>query len=100
MKIQMFLISQQLKTHSQFLIITREIEWGLEKKNKDKMQKKMVTRPSQLMQSEEPIRPIGASLTLRPPQPPTQQITCEYCQNLLESKWTMLSMWVRKSSVA
>ena len=48
-KIHMFLIPQQLKTYSQVLTIAREVEWGLEKKNQDKMQKKSMKRPSQLM---------------------------------------------------
>ena len=38
-KIQMFLIPQQLKTYSQVLIIARKVEWGLEKKRQDEMQR-------------------------------------------------------------
>ena len=41
MKIQMFLIPQQLKTYSQVLTIAQEVERGLEKKNQDKMQKRL-----------------------------------------------------------
>ena len=39
MKIQMFLIPQQLKMYSQVLTIAQEVEQKLEKKNQDKMQK-------------------------------------------------------------
>ena len=46
-KIQMFLIPQQLKTCSQILTIARDVEQGLEKKHK--IQKQSVKRPFQLM---------------------------------------------------
>ena len=38
MDIQIFLIAQQLKTYSQVLSIAREVERGLEKKDKHQMQ--------------------------------------------------------------
>ena len=40
MDIQMSLIPQQLKTYSQVLYIAREVEQGLERKNKIQMQNK------------------------------------------------------------
>ena len=68
-KIEMFLIPQQLKTYSQVLTIAREVERGLEKKRQGKIQKKLVKRPFWLMDGENPARPIGASLAICPFQP-------------------------------
>ena len=45
MDIQIFLIPQQLKTYSQVLSIAREVERGLEKKDKHQMQNRPVKRP-------------------------------------------------------
>ena len=73
LRIQMFLIPQQLKMYSQVLTITREVKWGLEKKNQDKMQKKLVKRPSQLMDGEDSVRLINVPLTIRSFQPSLPQ---------------------------
>ena len=45
MDIQIFLIPQQLKTYSQVLSIAREVERGLEKKDKHQLSNKQVKRP-------------------------------------------------------
>ena len=65
MKIQMFLIPQ-LKSYSQVLIIAHEVECGLEKKRQDKMHKKSVERPFQLMEGEDLVKPLDAPLAERP----------------------------------
>jgi len=44
MDIQMFLIPQQLKTYSQVLFIACEVEWGLEKKDKNQMHNRPMKR--------------------------------------------------------
>ena len=79
MKIQTFFIPQQLKTYSQVLTITREVEQGLEKKQRDKMQKKSVKRPSQLMEGEGLYRPLNASLAKQPLWPLPQYMIRGYC---------------------
>ena len=80
MNIQMFLIPEQLKTYSQSLTIAHEVERGLEKKNQKKIQKKLVMQSLHSMESEDSIKHLGELLTLCPPQPPAEQITCEYCR--------------------
>ena len=80
MGIQMLLILQQLKTYSQVLTITREVERGLEKKNRSQMQNEHVKRPFSQMNRGNPARAVGAPLAKRPFQHPPQQIVYEYCQ--------------------
>jgi len=66
MKIQIFLILQQLKMYSQILTIIRDVEWGLKKKKQDNIQKKLAKGPSQLMGSADSDRPLNASLAKQP----------------------------------
>ena len=68
-KIQMFLEPQQFKTYSQVLTIACEVEWGLEKKRRDKIQKMSVKRSFRLMDGEDLVRPIGTPLAICPLQP-------------------------------
>ena len=60
MDIQMFFIPQQLKTYSQVLSISCEVERELEKKDKHHMQNRPVKRPFQLMNEEDPTDPAMA----------------------------------------
>jgi len=82
MKIKMFLIPQQPKTYSQIFTIAREVEQELEKKNQDKMQMKLVKRPSQFTEGEDSDMPLDTPLVKQPLQPRPQHMICEYCLNL------------------
>ena len=75
----MFLIPQQLKTSSQILSITREVERGLENKNKNQVQNKPIKRPFQLMNEEHTTRPINGPIVKRPFQPSLPPIKCNFC---------------------
>ena len=76
--IQIFLIPQQLKMYSQVLSISREVERGLEKKDKHQIQNMSVKRPFQMMDEEDPTRPSNGPIVRRPFRPPPQQATCGY----------------------
>ena len=80
MNVQMFLIPQQLKTYSQVLTITREVERGLEKKSKNQVRNKPVKRTFPLMNEEDAARTTNGPIIKRPFQPPLQQIICGYCR--------------------
>ena len=81
-KIQMFLIPQQLKTYSQALIIAREVERGLGKKRQNEMQRKSVKRPFQLKGGEDSVGPLDPPLAEQLLQPLPQQMRCGYCLKL------------------
>jgi len=70
--IQMLLIHYQLKSYSQVLTIARDLEQGLEKKNRSKLQNKPMKRPFQQVNRGNSVRSIGAPLAKLPFQLPPQ----------------------------
>ena len=79
MKIQMYLMPQQLKTYAEVLTIAREVERGLEKKRLTQMRNQAKKRPFELMDEEDADRAAHGPMMKRPFQPPLSQIVCNYC---------------------
>jgi len=79
MDIQMYMMSQELKTYASVLSTARKVERGFEKTQGDQMRQQAMKRPFQLMGEEDTGRATQGPMMRRLSQPPLSQIVCNYC---------------------
>ena len=76
----MHLISQQLKTYSQVLTLAREVEQGLERKNKKQKKDELVKRTFQHMNDENSIKSLDTLMAKTISQSFPSLAVCNFSQ--------------------